>query len=281
MTKAEFLADPHVCALSAWVADRFASSTPWQHAYTNRASGAQWSCLSLVDAFRQYAWNEKPWLDNAAELADYRTRLRAAVESRDGEVVFTTCAAILRWGGVWANNGRTLADRQHLFIDELQHMRAVLTAAETPAPTALRLNPRDPDTIVCAMNAGFVKIYSLLLDDCVIYDGRVGAALGLLARQYCEASGLDALPSALAFAYGVPKESPTAMHPKRRDPSQGPFRFPRLRQDARFHTAQTMRANWFLRATLDRQPGSFSAGELGFHELAAGLFMVGYDLSAA
>ena len=39
------------------------------------------------------------------------------------------------------------------------------------------------------MNAGFVKIYSLLCDDCVIYDGRVGAALGLLTRQFCEATG--------------------------------------------------------------------------------------------
>ena len=34
------------------------------------------------------------------------------------------------------------------------------------------------------MNAGFVKIYSVLLDSCVIYDGRVGAALGLLVRQF-------------------------------------------------------------------------------------------------
>ena len=40
------------------------------------------------------------------------------------------------------------------------------------------------------MNAGFEKIYSVLLDGCVIYDGRVGAALGLLARQFCEASEL-------------------------------------------------------------------------------------------
>ena len=41
-----------------------------------------------------------------------------------------------------------------------------------------------------------------------------------------------------------------------------------------------MRANWrLLWNTLDRRPGAFSADALGFHELAAGLFMVGYDLS--
>ena len=39
-----------------------------------------------------------------------------------------------------------------------------------------------------------------------------------------------------------------------------------------------MRANWLLHRTLEDNPGTFSEGEDGFHELAAGLFMVGYDL---
>ena len=68
------------------------------------------------------------------------------------------------------------------------------------------------------MNAGFVKIYSLLCDDCVIYDGRVGAALGLLARQFCEATGRTEVPSALAFAFGTPKEAPNTTNAKVRNP---------------------------------------------------------------
>ena len=86
------------------------------------------------------------------------------------------------------------------------------------------------------MNAGFVKIYSLLCDDCVIYDGRVGAALGLLTRQFCEVTGRMVVPAMLAFAFGTPKEAPNSKHAKVRDPSRGTLRFPRLRQDARFHT---------------------------------------------
>ena len=42
-----------------------------------------------------------------------------------------------------------------------------------------------------------------------------------------------------------------------------------------------MRANWFVRCAHDRNQHAFSAGEEGFHELAAGLFMVGYDLRDA
>ena len=39
--------------------------------------------------------------------------------------------------------------------------------------------------------------------------------------------------------------------------------------------------NWFIGRALNRNPNAFSAGEEGFHELAAGLFMVGYDLRDA
>ena len=85
----------------------------------------------------------------------------------------------------------------------------------------------------------------------------------------------------LAFAFGTPKEAPNTTNAKVRDPSHGTLRFSRLRPDARFHTVQVMRANWFVRRALERNPHAFSAGEAGFHELAAGLFMVGYDLRDA
>ncbi len=46
------------------------------------------------------------------------------------------------------------------------------------------LSPKLGDNYSIIMNSGFTKIYSLLIDIYIIYDGRVGAALGLLARQY-------------------------------------------------------------------------------------------------
>lgn len=109
----------------------------------------------------------------------------------------------------------------------------------------------------------------------------MGAALGLLARQFCRETGRSTVPPNLAFAYGVPKEAQNRKMPKVRNPSDGDLRFPKLRPDSRFHTEHTMRANWFVRAALELNPTVFSPGEDGFHELAAGLFMVGYDLSDA
>jgi hypothetical protein len=50
--------------------------------------------------------------------------------------------------------------------------------------------------------------------------------------------------------------------------------------DCNLHSVQAMRASWLLRETLASGASPFSVGEDGFHQLAAGLFMVGYDLAA-
>lgn len=47
------------------------------------------------------------------------------------------------------------------------------------------------------MNSGFSKIYSLLVDDFIMYDSRVAAALCLLVRRFCEAKGLNEVPGSL------------------------------------------------------------------------------------
>jgi hypothetical protein len=102
-----------------------------------------------------------------------------------------------------------------------------------------------------------------------------------LARHFCEQTGRREVPDALRFAYGSPKEAPNAATPKARNPSASSYRFPKLRNDSHFHCIQAMRASWFLRAALDGLSGPFSPGEDGFHEIAAALFMVGYDLLGA
>lgn len=279
MTRDQFVGDADVQEMRAWFSRRFHSSTDWQHRYVKRDTGSEWSCRSLVDAFQQYEWNGEGWPANKRELDAFRVRLRRAVEAQDAEDAFSACEDILRWGGVWARNGAYLDLVRDRLLDELRHLAKVLQAEHTPDRADMFV-PESSGKLTCRMNAGFVKVYSVLLDYCVIYDGRVGAALGLLVRQFSEESGRTTVPPKLAFAYGAPKEGGNPRRPKLRNPSVGGLRFPQLRAgDSRGHTEQTQRANWFLRAALSSEPAAFSAGEEGFHELAAGLFMVGYDLS--
>ena len=277
INKEAFLADPNVAEMTDWVAARFDDASGWTHTWVDRKSGDRWSFNGLRDAFLQYKWNGEAWAANKTVLDAFRCELREAVQTEDVRSVVTICENILKWGGVAAHNVRYLHRQQPVLVRELQHVRDLVSRNRTPSKRDLCREPDNP-TSACRMNAGFVKIYSLLCDDCVIYDGRVGAALGLLARQFCEATGRTEVPSALAFAFGTPKEAPNTTNAKVRNPSHGTLRFPRLRPDARFHTVQVMRANWFIRRALDRNPHAFSAGEAGFHELAAGFFMVGYDL---
>ena len=285
ITKEAFLADPHVEAMQSWVAARLDKASGWTHTYVDRRTGVRWSCNSLTDAFQQYRWNRKPWPRNKTELDGYRCELRRAVGKRavgkaDVRGAAYACERILKWGGVWAHNGSYLRERRSGLLDELRHLRAVIDGDHTPANSEMRRDPSAAGT-ECRMNAGFVKIYSLLCDYCVMYDGRVGAALELLVRQFCEDTRRTTVPSCLAFAFGSPKEAPNARCPKLRDPSRRRLEFPRLRPDSRLHTAQVMRASWFLRGVLATGAWPCSPGEDGFHELAAGLFMVGYDLRDA
>ena len=280
MTKEAFLADAHVNEMRLWIAARFDSTAGWTHTYIDRRTGNRWSCDSLTDAFRQYRWNRESWHQNKTRLDSYRRDLREAVGDDDVDRAADACERILRWGGVWARNGAYLRRRRSSLLDELRHLQAVIDGDHTPSASEMRWDV-SATAAECRMNAGFVKIYSLLCDHCVIYDGRVGAALGLLVRQFREHKGRTTVPRCLAFAFGSPKEALDARYPKLRDPSRNGLRFPRLRPSSPHHTAQLMRANWFLRSILETGAWAASPGEDGFHELAAGLFMVGYDLREA
>ena len=178
-----FFADPDVAEMAGWVAARFDDSSGWTHAWVDRRSGRHWSCHGLRDAFLQYRWNGEAWAVTKRTLDALRCELREAVQTEDVNRVVTVCEHILKWGGVAAHNGRYLHRRQPVLVRELQFLQDLLSRNRTPSKRDLRREPDNPAT-ECRMNAGFVKIYSLLCDDCVIYDGRVGAALGLLTRQF-------------------------------------------------------------------------------------------------
>ena len=117
-----------------------------------------------------------------------------------------------------------------------------------------------------------------LIDDFIIYDGRVGAASGLLVRKYCEEKGLKTIPIELLFAYGNSKENTVGVQ-NRRNPSQGIYKFPLLIANKK-HTENNIRANWILKEILSKSISKFNTIEpqtkLGAFESA--LFMIGYDV---
>jgi hypothetical protein len=138
------------------------------------------------------------------------------------------------------------------------------------------------------MNAGFTKLYALLIDDFIIYDSRVGAALGLLGRLFAEEQGLISIPEVIAFSYGSGK---TAVNKQpsinRRDPSNEKYTLENFGGDANRQTNDNIKASWLLKEIVDTTMSRFATiprdGILNerLTAIQAALFMIGYDVSNA
>ena len=142
------------------------------------------------------------------------------------------------------------------------------------------LDPATADTAqlddIPRMNAGFTKIYSLLLDGFPIYDSRVAATLGLLIRSFCVETGLSRVPSPLAIAI------PPGRSGGRDKPDKGGIRLSRIGGDNarrnRLYVDSNIRAAWLLGAMANYGP----FGKLDEHRrlraLEAAFFMIGYSV---
>ena len=238
MTKKQFYSDPDVQEMACWIAKHFESGL--EHSYYDRKKKCNWNCNGLYDAFRKYEWKGADWENTKKKLDLFRHDLREVFKYKDPDQsrIVCVCQDILKWGGVTNGNKNYLKCRQDFIVPELQNMKGLLSNDETPSKKDMRTPSDDP----CKkypeyrMNAGFAKIYSLLCDYCVMYDSRVGAALGFLVRGFCEAKKYDKVPSNLEFAWAPGKEGPNAKSPKNHDPSRGNLTFPRLRVTTHYST---------------------------------------------
>lgn len=274
MTRDEYLRGVDVVAFIDWLGGKLDVAKSFPHCYIVRKTGAEWNCDCLYSAFLNYRWpfgsNGRSFEENKADLEILQKTLRNAVKEHNGDAACSACRSILSWGGVSARNGKWIDDNKHEILKILETDSALLCAAN-PSEMSLQGLHR--------FNAGIVKIYALLLDDFIIYDGRVGAALGLLVREWCVSTKREFVPAALSFPWGAPKETQFAKdRRKNRNPSRATYHFPQLTAKKEQHALWTIFASWLLKGTLDRFPSQFNNSTIPMRSLEAALFMVGYDL---
>jgi hypothetical protein len=135
------------------------------------------------------------------------------------------------------------------------------------------------------INSGFTKLYALLIDNFIMYDGRVGAALGLLGRLYAEEMGLEKIPQAIEFSFGSGKVSVgKQLAGNRRNPSKGRYKLSEFSGNHYRHINDNIKASWLLKALADKTTSRFALlpqGPLLNERLTAiqsALFMIGYDV---
>lgn len=134
------------------------------------------------------------------------------------------------------------------------------------------------------MNAGLTKFFALACDRSIIYDGRVGAALGLLVRHYCAANSLTRVPEVLQFRWARQSSSKRERR-LNRNPSSSLLKFPEMptqRHRSRVWAEWNLTANWVISAALDaarhHSGAAWCAGSDGMRRVEAALFTMGYQI---
>lgn len=185
---------------------------------------SEWWCQSLSQANEHYCWPEKAAPHDFASIA---SELRKSLAANDDAAALVACKAIFAWGGV----ARKANDASLLWVQSQ-------TAAETLCRSILKsvelLNPGSAEPLKdfngekLLMNSAMTKIYSAAApDSLIIYDGRVGAALGLLTRSWLVANAERSVPADLAFRWG-PNTKTKNQKDETRNPSKDSFIFTNL-----------------------------------------------------
>lgn len=291
MNKDEFLSSPQVDSFIDWLSKVIGGE---EHInFQTDARGSRYATLG--DAFENYAWpmgkksEEIPlpnigprrlvanatFEENDTMLNQISGGLRDSVQRNPNELTAWVKATMI-WGGVYKEGNRTWLENHG---DDLSNILREASAALAEPHDVIRLpNFR--------FNSAMTKVYALLLDDFVIYDSRVAAALAWLVFLH---KGRD--PSAVdgRLKFGCMPANETS---KRKENNQEKIRspqgtiFPYLNRNSRFayeHAKWNLRANWILKAALDRaSEESKKAKQVlqfqSLREIEAALFVIGYDL---
>lgn len=251
------------------------SWNPWKE----RDKGDDWWCLTLAQAAKHYSWPEKPAPDDFASIA---TRLRQALAAYDHSAAQTACEDIFNWGGVARkeDDASLVWVKAQAAANTLCH--SILTAVELLRPESTA-SLKDFDGKNLLMNSAMTKIYAAAdPDNIIIYDGRVGAALGLLTRRWLVSNRQGVVPADLAFRWG-PNTKTANNKTETRDPSGDGFKFVSLYKASTLATNQTEYWAGLVRITnriLQKVLWVLVAqGRLvTLLDLERALFMVGYDV---
>lgn len=291
-TRASFLADADVMSFSDWLADIICGTVTVDYVLTE---SIRFNTLSSArDAYR---WPPKNivlqlptgpvvvprWSglrENEVFLQLLASGFREALKRRprNEEALAEWTKAIFIWGGVYTKRGNgawlnSMRGRLGPYLDRtLRTLGSAQQRRDIEQLTDLR------------SNAGTTKVHSLALDDFVMYDSRVAAALAWLVVKWACTGNRNSIPPMLRFGCMRPN---TTDRGKVRTPDKRLFHYfapvAGNLNSQHTHAFWNLCTNWLLRAALDkasRKCGSDSKFR-SLREVEAGLFVMGADLSHA
>lgn len=280
MNKESYLNSLEVSRFISWMLPRISGDVQFKHEYRNNRSKQVWSCDSIYNAYENYEWKFTCTLPSGTQekgnnfkqsailLGNLGLGLKTALLDKNPNDILLCSKSVLQWGGVLRKNYDKLSNMGDGLIQYFE------SAIEVLNPDSVNTSDNF-DGIY--MNSGFTKLYSLLIDDFVIYDSRVGAALGFLVRNFLEDENIKDIPEELCFSYGNsrPTKSDTGAINKR-NPSSSIHKFPQLGANKNKHIKSNIYANWLLSEIAKKSRFQYETSPI--RALESSLFMIGYQV---
>jgi hypothetical protein len=259
--KNEYHSSQPVKDFNVWIEPLLDTPQSFVHEYFNVKKRKKYEFDNLFTAYKLYDW--KPIDDIAASLVK-------SISESDEQSCVNACSDMLEWG-----LGKSKAYHDN--------MKRVINLSPSPC-TYFRLAQERLELSLSSgeyffpemhMTSGFSKIYSAYINNFMIYDGRVGAALGLLVRAFCIQANLPYVPHELQFAWTKGRSTRT------RNPSCDIYVFPELQSNKPgVYLENNIRANWLMSAVANKTKSKFANldSHLRLRALEQALFMIGYDI---
>ena len=300
MNKNKFFANESNLDFTKWLSRKLGKNEELIHSWTSRSNktgiraGMIWECSSIYDAYEKYLWpsidpRSATKIETFSEtdniLSALSEELKKSIKKRKNISLFQSIQNVLIWGGVerYKIIARDLRDPE---MDRASYLESVMQVFKSESLSL------DADFHIevggnrfeIAMDSGTTKIYSLICPKFIIYDSRVGSALGFLVQKWRAEKGIESIPESLRFSWGKAYgESNTDRRRNPNFPQENVFpEFQRITNKKRIEN--NICANWAITKALELLATSDSKD--GFLELPdplraveAALFMIGYEVA--
>jgi hypothetical protein len=252
-----------------WVGNRhhsYAIPSRGKSSAWSRAVDGKWTAVGLADAASKYARSGKNFSENKAESDRLAADLQSAIYRNSSKDVCYILRAIMHWGGVdnkhrqkrtfeWIErNADEISDKLSSAVDLIKNEWAPLDSF---------------DGVDLIMNSTMTKIVSLADPEqkLVIYDGRIGGALGFFVARFAEEREIHQYDLADQLLFALDRET-------KRTPATKRIHFPVLFGQARdrCHALMVRWASqliWQVAKECQASP----------REIEAALFMWGYNVT--
>jgi hypothetical protein len=169
---------------------------------------------------------------------------------------------ILEWGGVFKKGNRLkVIDQNYSLTRDYNEVKQKWSNINT------NINFDLNDSFNFVSNAGFTKVYSVLLNDFIIYDSRVAVAIAYLLDKYFDGQIPEILKIFIPPSYG---NENTIL---RRRVNNA---FKSTNSSSKKHFYSNVIANLIIKKAVDKI--SENDNEINLREIEAALFMIGYDI---